>query len=265
MVPNGGVLAAGIKTSVQSPFGWVRFFRSVLKPLVPVRMFFSANPPPSSVTAPVRAICSWVAAVLMAIPSRADVVPVWPEDLAGPRRELLTKALAFLKAHPAVPYVEGGASAAGMDCSGATTALLKQVGIVPPRSSHGQYEWLRESGRLTLVPAAARTPDDPVFRTLQPGDLIFWAHDKPGDEFRVSHVHMYLGEEKDGHAVMIGSSDGRSYRGKKLSGFGIVDYHVPKAGSATRIVGFGSPFPVVTGTSTEPRKPTPSQSLRTQP
>ena len=205
-------------------------------------MSLVSNRPPRSVSSPARAFGCLAAAVLLAVPSRADVVPVWPDDLAAPRRELLTKALAFLKAHPAIPYLDGGASAAGMDCSGATTAMLEQVDIVPPRSAHGQYEWLKEAGRLTLVPASARTPDDPVFRTLLPGDLIFWAREG-AEVFRVSHVHIYLGKEADGHAVMIGSSDGRGYRGEKVNGFGIVDYRVPNAGSTTRIVAFGSPFP----------------------
>ncbi len=175
----------------------------------------------------------------------AEGVVALPAGLEAPRRGLIDKSLAYLKEHPAVPYVDGGADPAGMDCSGAMVRLLKLVDIEAPRSAHGQYEWLRKSGRLTPVPATARTPEDPVFRTLQPGDLIFWAHDGPDApaELRVSHVQMYLGREKDGHAVMIGSSDGRSYRGKKISGFGIVDYRVPKVGSATRIVGFGPPFP----------------------
>lgn len=51
---------------------------------------------------------------------------------------------------------------------------------------------------------------------------------------------MYLGLEKsDRRPVMIGASEGRSYRGQKRSGFGIVDFKVPKPGSETRIVGFG--------------------------
>lgn len=63
-----------------------------------------------------------------------------------------------------------------------------------------------------------------------PGDLIFWAHDGElmAEELHVSHVHMFLGKEKDGHAVMIGSSDGRGYRGKRMTGFGVVDFHVPQ-------------------------------------
>ena len=198
----------------------------------------------------------WCAAVL----SSAEIVVLPPAGLAAPRRELIEKSMGFLKDHPAVPYVEGGADVSGMDCSGAVVRLLKLVGIVPPRSAQGQYEWLRKSGRLTVVPVTARTADDPAFRRLLPGDLIFWAREDPTspDGFYVSHVHLYLGKEGDGHAVMMGSSDGRSYRGKKISGFGIVDYRVPKAGSATRIVGFGSPLPAVPEPSPDPGKVPPT-------
>lgn len=198
----------------------------------------------------------WGAATL----SWAGIVVLPPAGLAAPRRELIDRSMAFLQEHPAVPYVEGGTDVAGMDCSGAVVRLLKLVGIVPPRSAQGQYEWLHKSGRLTVVPVTARTAEDPAFRTLLPGDLIFWAREEPTspDGFHVSHVHLYLGKEGDGHAVMIGSSDGRSYRGKKLSGFGIVDYRVPKAGSATRIVGFGSPLPAIAEPSPDPGKDPPA-------
>lgn len=183
--------------------------------------------------------------LLLACSCPAQVELEWPAELAPARKELLTKGLAFLKEHPAIPYLNGRADAAGMDCSGAIVWLLAYAKIEPPRTAHGQYEWLQKSGRFTVVPATVRRVDDPIFEALQPGDLIFWAHDGKDapEELHVSHVHMFLGKEKDGHAVMIGSSDGRGYRGIRMSGFGIVDFHVPKEGSPTRIVGFGSPFP----------------------
>jgi cell wall-associated NlpC family hydrolase len=194
------------------------------------------------------AALSWLLLVLTA--GRADVVPVWPDDLAPARRTLLTRALAALEKNPAVPYRNGGADPAGMDCSGAVLFLLKQVGIDAPHGADAQLEWLKSAGRLTLVPASARSADDPAFAALQPGDLVFWAPDGPAPT-RASHVHLYLGREADGHAVMIGSSDGRSYRGKKLNGFGIVDFRVPQVGSPTRIIAFGPPFPA---TSAPPPK-----------
>jgi len=186
-----------------------------------------------------------LACLLAATACRGEVVPVWPADLAPARKELLVRALTFLAAHPAVPYRAGGADAAGMDCSAAVAFLLGQVGIEPPRSAHGQYQWLEREGRLNRVPADARTMEAPAFAALLPGDLVFWAPDGPDPAAApaVSHVHLFLGREADGHAVMIGASGGRGYRGRKLSGFGIVDFRVPKAGSPTRIVAFGSPFP----------------------
>ncbi len=185
--------------------------------------------------------------------------PVWPDELSQDRREFLTPALAFFKQNPAVPYKLGSADATGMDCSGAIFYLLKQAGQEPPRSAHEQYLWMKKLGRLTEVPVGARTRKDPAYAALLPGDLVFYAHDLADTslELRSSHVHIYLGKEADGHAIMIGSSEGRSYRGTKIHGFGITDYKVPKAGSATRIIAYGPPPPLDTEISTAPSKPTP--------
>ena len=177
---------------------------------------------------------------------QSAVLLQWPKALSAERRVVLGRSMAFLKESPAVPYRLGRADAMGMDCSGAIVFMLKFADIVPPRSAHGQYEWLKQNKRLIMVPQTARTLDDPVFRTLLPGDLVFWAQTGPDTlkKRRVSHVHMYLGLEKDGHPVMIGASDGRRYHGDAVHGFGIVDARVSNVGSATRIEAFGSPFPM---------------------
>jgi cell wall-associated NlpC family hydrolase len=191
--------------------------------------------------------------------------PAWHDDLAQDRRALLERSLAFLKENPAVPYKLGSADATGMDCSGAIFFLLKQAGQEPPRSAHEQYLWLKKLGRFTEVPTDARDATHPAFAALQPGDLVFWAHDVPDapDPPHASHVHLYLGKEADGHAIMIGSSEGRSYRHHKINGFGITDFHISPAGSPTRIIGYGPPpFPLPatanpTDTTPTDKKPTP--------
>lgn len=167
----------------------------------------------------------------------------WPKDLPPRTATMLTKALETFERYPAIPYKTGACSVTeGMDCSGAITHILGHAGIIPPRSSAAMHLWLSKTTTFIVVPKEARSSNDSIYQKLRPGDLIFWAPDTEGSA--VSHVHMFLGKEKsDGRLVMIGSSDGRSYRGAKRSGYGIVDFKVPAVGSKTRIVGFG-PVPM---------------------
>lgn len=166
------------------------------------------------------------------------------EHLEPARRELIEKSLKALGEHPGIPYRYGGSAPeeGGMDCSGAVYYLLGKVGIDPPRSAQAQYDWIKKSGNLTTVPKDAKE-GDPVFADLKPGDLLFWAAMDEGNEPRVSHVQIYLGKEaKDNLPVMIGASDGRSYRGVKKNGFDIVDFRVPKAESQRKLIGYGPPI-----------------------
>lgn len=167
-----------------------------------------------------------------------------PATLDPKRKELIDKALAALEAHPGIPYRFAGSAPeeGGMDCSGAVFYLLGLAGIDPPRTAQAQYAWVKEAGNLTIVPAEATAPDHASFAKLQPGDLIFWGHEKEGADPAVTHVQIYLGKEsKDGLRVMIGASDGRSYRGVKKNGFDIVDFRVPKADAGKRLLGYGPP------------------------
>jgi len=164
--------------------------------------------------------------------------------LAAGRKRLIEIALALAQESPWLPYVVGGAdpSMGGFDCSGAMHFVMRKVGLRPPRSSGVQMEWLRQHGSLRLVSAEARDLNHPSFADLKPGDLLFWAVTSPVGQIRVHHVEMYLGKEnKDGRPVMIGSTDGRSYRGQKANGYGIHDFRVPKKDSASKLIGYGPP------------------------
>ena len=167
--------------------------------------------------------------------------------LSAPRRRLIETALGVARNWPWLPYVYGGADPAlgGMDCSGAMYYVLIQCGLSPPRTSAGQYLWLRDHQQLHLVTAAVTAGDDPSLAGLRPGDLLFWGTgQQAGDETipNITHVAMYLGREKrDGLQVMINATDGRSYRGTKANGYGVYDFHMPLVTSPSKLVGYGAP------------------------
>ncbi len=169
--------------------------------------------------------------------------------MAEDRRQLVEVALAVARDSPWLRYTVGGGTPeeGGFDCSGAMHFVMKKRGLDPPRSSAGQLQWLKDRGRFHEVPAEAKDADHPSLAGLLPGDLLFWGK-RDGGSFRIHHVAMYLGrEKKDGLRVMINSTDGRSYRGVKANGYGVFDFRLPVAGSASVFVGYGTPPGIAVG------------------
>lgn len=91
--------------------------------------------------------------------------------------EILAEAQQYL----GTPYVNGGASPSGFDCSGFVYYVLKQCGYTPYRTPADQYR------QGTSVDKAS----------LQPGDIVFFAGTYASG---ISHVGIYAGNGQFIHA-----------------------------------------------------------------
>ena len=86
-------------------------------------------------------------------------------------QQLTKSALRFL----GVPYVFGGTSTTGFDCSGYVQHVFAMLGISLPRTADAQYD----AGHK-------------IVGRMRPGDLVFFQTYAPG----ASHVGIYLGNNK---------------------------------------------------------------------
>ncbi len=93
-----------------------------------------------------------------------------PEDENGRRQQIVADALPYI----GVPYVWGGTSAHGIDCSGLSQLLYHLVGVTLPRDADMQFN----AGK-------------PIDTPFQPGDLLFFGREK--GHRAVTHVGISLG------------------------------------------------------------------------
>ena len=107
----------------------------------------------------------------------------------GESREARQKMIDYSKQFVGVPYVYGGASRSGMDCSGLIfTVANDAIGVKLPRSASGIY-------------SAVRIIND---SEKEAGDLVFFK--TVGS--RISHVGLYLGNNQFIHAASDGPNTG---------------------------------------------------------
>lgn len=109
-----------------------------------------------------------------------------PEVTRGADRSIVLNIIETGKKFMGVPYVFGGSSPKGFDCSGFTSYVFKQHGITLPRATTGQ---------ATAGPKVNKAE-------LQAGDLVIFSNTyKKGP----SHVGIYMGDGKFIHASSVRS------------------------------------------------------------
>lgn len=110
------------------------------------------------------------------------------------------KIVETAKKYMGIPYLWGGTSTKGFDCSGYTKTVYRLNGILLPRDASQQVR----TGELV-------TEDTIDFEKLKPGDLLFFG--RKGTEKqkeRITHVGIYIGDTEFIHAsgkVKINSLD----------------------------------------------------------
>jgi cell wall-associated NlpC family hydrolase len=105
---------------------------------------------------------------------------------ADPKLLSIPESIELAKRFLGLPYVWGGRSSFGFDCSGFTQMLLRARGINMPRDADQQAAW------KGLTPVNRKD--------LQPGDLIFFGSSPK----EITHTGMYIGEGQFVHDTTNG-------------------------------------------------------------
>ena len=113
---------------------------------------------------------------------RGDVEPVPAPQLPTP-----TCILREARKYDGTPYLWGGRSTLGIDCSGLVANAFQACGVVSPRDARLQAAW------SDVVPVSKQAE-------LQPGDLLFFQSESLTLPAKITHVGLYLGHDRFLHA-----------------------------------------------------------------
>lgn len=110
---------------------------------------------------------------------------LWQSDTTASVEKVIADSKNFI----GIPYLWGGTSSKGVDCSGFTKTVFYMNRIILPRDASQQVN----AGELVNT--------DSNFDNLQPGDLLFFGKKKSENQNeKITHVAIYLGDGKYIHS-----------------------------------------------------------------
>jgi gamma-D-glutamyl-L-lysine dipeptidyl-peptidase len=119
-----------------------------------------------------------------------DLKTAWIQQgdvISDPKPLTIDESIALAKRFLGLPYLWGGRSSFGFDCSGFTQMLVRARGINMPRDADKQAAW---KGGIAVDR-----------KDLQPGDLLFFG---PSPK-NITHTAMYIGDGQFIQAATNGS------------------------------------------------------------
>lgn len=111
----------------------------------------------------------------------------YPAPAPVPTNSQASNAVDFAHSRIGTPYVYGGTTDAGYDCSGFVQAAYRSTGVNIPRTTQQQAVYGQSVSRADL----------------QPGDLVFYGYNGPASSY---HAAIYIGDGKVIHSPQSGDS-----------------------------------------------------------